>query len=203
MSFDVFREIYLNRRWGGEPSSGPGASLEQTKVIRKELPKLISEFRIETMLDIPCGDFQWMRHVDLSTCHYIGADVLPELVYANSQQYGHDFRVLDITRDPLPQVDMILCRDCLVHFPFEHIRRAIDNIRRSGSRYLLTTTFSARDQNTDGELGKWRTLNLQLPPMSFPQPLNLINENCTEYEGNYSDKSLGLWRIIDLPNLPF
>jgi|ERR1044071_10019191 hypothetical protein len=203
MSFDVFREIYLNRRWGGEPSSGPGASLEQTKVIRKELPKLISEFRIETMLDIPCGDFQWMRRVDLSTCHYIGADVLPELVYANSQQYGHDFRVLDITRDPLPQVDMILCRDCLVHFPFEHIRRAIDNIRRSGSRYLLTTTFSARDQNTDGELGKWRTLNLQLPPMSFPQPLNLINENCTEYEGNYSDKSLGLWRIIDLPNLPF
>jgi len=203
MSFDVFREIYLNRRWGGEPSSGPGASLEQTKVIRKELPKLISEFSIETMLDIPCGDFQWMRHVDLSTCHYIGADVLPELVYANSQQYGHDFRVLDITRDPLPQVNMILCRDCLVHFPFEHIRRAIDNIRRSGSRYLLTTTFSARDQNTDGELGKWRTLNLQLPPMSFPQPLNLINENCTEYEGNYSDKSLGLWRIIDLPNLLF
>ena len=203
MSFDVFREIYLNRRWGGEPSSGPGASLEQTKVIRMELPKLISEFSIETMLDIPCGDFQWMRHVDLSTCHYIGADVLPELVYANSQQYGHDFRVLDITRDPLPQVNMILCRDCLVHFPFEHIRRAIDNIRRSGSRYLLTTTFSARDQNTDGELGKWRTLNLQLPPMSFPQPLNLINENCTEYEGNYSDKSLGLWRIIDLPNLLF
>jgi hypothetical protein len=44
-------------------------------------------------------------------------------------------------------------------------------------------------------------LNLQLPPFNFPAPLRLIEENCTEDGGKYADKSLGLWRLSDLPDL--
>lgn len=105
---------------------------------------------------------------------------------------------MDISKDGLPKADMILCRDCLVHFSFEDILSAIRNFKRSGSQYILTTTFSERLSNIDINTGGWRTLNLQLPPFNFPRPIKLINEKCDEAGGIYLDKSLGLWRLEDI-----
>jgi hypothetical protein len=48
----------------------------------------------------------------------------------------------DLTRDPLPKVDLVLCRDCLVHLSFDDIYESLDNLRRSGSMLLLTTTLA-------------------------------------------------------------
>ena len=86
-----------------------------------------------------------------------------------------------------------------MHLTYDDIYKVITNFKRSQSRYLLTTTFIDRDKNVD-LVGKdiWRTLNLQLEPFNFPQPLLLINENCTEVDGRYADKCLGLWRLDDL-----
>ena len=36
----------------------------------------------------------------------------------------------DITRDPLPRADAILCRDCLVHLSFANIAAAVDQFQR-------------------------------------------------------------------------
>jgi hypothetical protein len=47
-------------------------------------------------------------------------------------------------------------------------------------------------------VGKWRPLNMQLPPFNFPNPICIINEKCTEGEGEFKDKSLGLWRLKDI-----
>jgi hypothetical protein len=66
---------------------------------------------------------------------------------------------------------------------------------------LLTTTFPEHDQNSDIVDGDWRLLNLQRAPFLFPGPLRLINERCTEADGAYDDKSLGLWRIDSIPQL--
>jgi hypothetical protein len=72
------------------------------------------------------------------------------------------------------------------------------NFRRSGAKYLLTTTFTDRPENRD--LGRliWRPLNLQAAPFRFPPPLELLNEGCTEENSQFADKSLGLWQITDL-----
>ena len=51
-------------------------------------------------------------------------------------QFLRVFLRLDLTRDPLPDGDLILCRDCLVHLPFEDVRRAVRNFKRSGARWL-------------------------------------------------------------------
>jgi hypothetical protein len=32
----------------------------------------------------------------------------------------------------------------------------------------------------------------------LPPPILVINENCTEHDGQYAHKSLGLWKIADL-----
>ncbi|RZN20759.1 hypothetical protein CWO90_33965 [Bradyrhizobium sp. Leo121] len=86
-----------------------------------------------------------------------------------------------------------------MHFSFAQINRAIDNIKRSGSKWLLTTTFPGIRQNRDIEDGDWRPLNLRSAPFLFPSPDTTINEGCTEASGDYSDKSLALWRIDSLP----
>jgi hypothetical protein len=83
---------------------------------------------------------------------------------------------------------------------FEHAFRALENFRRSGARYLLATTYTARTLNKDIITGRFRPTNLHQPPFRFPPPLQLINEECTEEGGKWSDKSLGLWRIDDLPS---
>jgi SAM-dependent methyltransferase len=199
----VFLDIYSKNAWGGaESRSGSGSSLEQTETIRKQLPPIIRNLGVKSFLDIPCGDFYWMKQVRLELDEYIGADILAQLIEHNRALYtsqNRRFTVLDIMKDHLPSVDLIFSRDCLVHFSFRDIRRTIRNMKRSNSNYLLTTTFTARDQNTDIATGEWRPLNLQLPPFNFPEPIVLINENCSEVEGRYPDKSLGLWRIADIP----
>ena len=199
----VFLDIYSKNAWGGaESRSGSGSSLEQTQTIREQLPAIITHLSVKSFLDIPCGDFNWMKRVRLELDEYIGADIIAQLIEHNRARYTSEnrrFIVLDIMKDQLPPVDLIFSRDCLVHFSFRDIHRTIRNIKRSNSKYLLTTTFTARDQNTDIATGEWRPLNLQIPPFNFPEPRVLINENCTEVDGRYPDKSLGLWQIADIP----
>jgi len=184
-----------------ESGSGPGSSLAQTAEIRRRLPLLIADLKITSVLDTPCGDFNWMKHVNLSIEDYIGGDIVPTLVEQNQKRFADSkrrFLHLDITRDYLPQVDLILCRDCLVHFPIVEITDALKNFKGSRSTYLLTTTFTGQRPNTEIAMGDWRTLNFQLPPFNFPPPLRLIIEKCTEGNGTYPDKCLGLWRLEDL-----
>jgi len=198
-----FTDIYHGNRFGGKDSaSGPGSDLIQTKVIIKELPILFGKFSISTILDIPCGDFHWMNSVDLDGIKYLGADIVNDLIQNNRKKYKRKnlaFQHLNIIHDSLSKVDLILCRDCLVHLSFKDIFIALTNICNSDSEYLLTTTFPFRKKNHNVLItGDWRTLNLELPPFNFPPPLKLINEACPEGNDAYNDKSLGLWRIEEI-----
>jgi SAM-dependent methyltransferase len=198
----IFTEIYRQNTWGGSASrSGPGSEIDQTRVVVRALEDVLRKFEIRTILDIPCGDFCWMKDVDLQGVDYIGADIVKDLIGSNDAAFAADgvrFRHLDLATDPLPEVDLVFCRDCLVHLSFEEGLKSIRNIRRSGSKYLLTTTFPERKANEDIVTGRWSPINLQAAPYLFPGPLLLVNEECTEYGGSYSDKSLGLWRVSDL-----
>ena len=201
-SEEIFTDISDKNAWIGKESiSGPGSDIAQTETISKQLPVLFSKYGIKKMIDIPCGDFNWMKHVTLDGVDYIGADILSDLIIKNTRLYERDgihFKRLDLTRDKLPSVDLILCRDCLVHLSFNKIFRAFKNIYKSQSHYLLTTTFTERQENFNIPTGHWRPLNLQKSPFELPEPLELINEGCTENNGAYTDKSLGLWKLSDI-----
>lgn len=184
-----------------ESISGPGCSLEATKEIRRGLPLLFSSLNINSMLDAKCGDYNWMKHSDFKLEQYIGVDVFQSVIEQNNEHfagYNKKFIVADITQDFLPQCDLILCRDCLVHFSFEDIFSAFRNFYLSGAKFLLTTTFPKIKNNPDIKTGNWRALNLQLPPFNFPEPIKLINEHCIEGNGKFADKSLGLWKFADI-----
>jgi len=175
--------------------------LAQTQEIRERLPLLLEDLGVRTLLDAPCGDLNWMQHVRLGVAQYIGVDILAEVVSENEYRNasaGRRFVCADILSSPLPPSDAILCRDLLGHLPFSDINRALGNFKRSGATYLLVSTFTAARPNQDVMPGGWRPLNFTLPPFTFPQPLRLINEKCTENGGAFGDKSLGVWRLEDL-----
>lgn len=154
------------------------------------------------MLDAPCGDFNWMRHVDLSGVNYVGGDVVAEIISDNTKKYpAHSFTCLDLRCEPIPQVDLIFCRDCFVHLPFKDISLVVQKIKESGSNYLMLTTFPETNKNIDTVEVLWRPLNMQNAPFNFPKPIDLIIENCTENDGQHAHKALGLWDISSLPSL--
>lgn len=197
----VFTDIFRRNRWQGEASvSGKGSDRAQTERIAAALPGLCAELGVRSLLDIPCGDYHWMRDVDLGDIEYLGADLVRELVASNQRhaREGVSFRRLDLLTDPLPCVDLVLCRDCLVHFSFADVSRALRTIAASGSEWLLTTTFPDRPRNEDIATGRWRPLNLEVGPFHLPPPARLLNEGCTEADGRYADKSLGLWRVREI-----
>ncbi|OLE54401.1 MAG: hypothetical protein AUG51_08330 [Acidobacteria bacterium 13_1_20CM_3_53_8] len=193
---EIFTEIYLNNSWADTESvSGSGSTFARTVAIRRELSALLVSVGAKSLLDAPCGDFNWMQHVDLGEVEYLGADVVRELIARNRSMYGgkgRDFSLLDITSDELPRADLILCRDCFIHLSFKHIHAAISNFKKSDSTFLLATTHTTVRENTDIASGEGRYVNLQLPPCNFPEPLRLITEN------HELGKNLGLWRLEDL-----
>jgi hypothetical protein len=199
---ETFREIYQSNHWSGNSSvSGQGSDNSQTREISIRIPELVRELRVKAFLDVPCGDFHWFGKMNLDLESYIGGDIIPEIVERNNRLYKNDqrkFVEMDLIRDALPTADLLSCRDCLVHLSNTDIRITIDNIKRSKIPYLLSTTFPECEVNEDITTGDWRIINLEKPPFGFPKPLMLINEKCTESNGTYADKSLGLWRTDQL-----
>ena len=198
-----FYRIYKKNIFGGKESiSGEGSNLEQTQAIRHELPKLLIEFNVNTFLDAPCGDFFWMKMIDFGKIKYIGVDIVDDLIDENNKMFGSksiSFISANFVDEELPQADLIFCRDCLVHLNFKDIKNTLLNFKQCGAKYLLTTTFINGAENID-LFGNdiWRTLNLQLAPFNFPPPLRLIDEKCSEHQGDFSDKNLGLWLLSDI-----
>ncbi|RZJ30066.1 MAG: class I SAM-dependent methyltransferase [Flavobacterium sp.] len=202
----VFTEIYekdlFNSRSQNDNSvskSGSGSDLEQTREIVDKLPALLKKYNIKSILDAPCGDFYWMRHIDLSGIDYTGGDIVSGIVARNNREFANEskrFSELDVVNDTLPKVDLIICRDLLVHLKNDQIRRALKNMRNSGSKYLLTTSFKNTQTNVDnGTIGYWRTINLALPPFKMTDSIDEIFENCTEGDGKYNDKYLLLYQL--------
>jgi SAM-dependent methyltransferase len=192
----IFTEIYAHNAWNDSESvSGRGSTLAHTAVIRSELLPLLRRLNATSLLDAACGDFNWMRSIELGEIEYIGADIVPELIAYNQRRYERDkrkFIVADVSHDRLPPSDVILCRECLIHLSFARIDRVISNFRSSGAEYLLCTTHPAIQQNADCADGGWRSLNLQLPPFDFPPPVELIVED------SEMGKCLGVWRLSNL-----
>ena len=199
-----FERIYHTNLWSDpETRSGTGSNLDSTRVLREKLPAALHRLTTRVLLDAPCGDFTWMDHVDLTGIRYIGADIVRSIVDENQRLYASESRQfieMDLTRDELPDADVLLCRDCLVHLSYANIARVFDNVRRSSIRYLLMTSFPGRGDNRNVEDGDWRPLDFEAAPFSFPKPLLTIVEECEEEGGSYADKSLCAWPVADIPS---
>jgi hypothetical protein len=198
-SREVFKSIYLNNSWGEEESaSGAGSTLEYTESIRSALPELFRKHSVSRFLDAPSGDYNWFRYVKRETgFSYIGGDIVSELVERNQALFGAPdtrFIELDITKDPLPEADLWMCRDCLFHLSNSNVFSALANLLRSNIPLFLTTNHSECFKNTDIVTGRFRLLNLTLEPFNLGQPIAEIDD----WIEGYPKRKMALWRTKDL-----
>jgi len=200
----VFTEFYQAGWWGSEESkSGRGSELDSTAVFRAEFEAwLAAHPDIISMLDAPCGDFNWMQAVRWPfPVRYIGGEVVGELVAdlnARFAQPDREFRELDIITQDIPPADLWLCRDAMIHFPFALGVRVVENFRKSSVRYLMATTFPDARNDRDCALGGYHKVNLALPPFGLGPPQLLLRDPA---ENNQTDRFIGLWQRYPTPGL--
>ncbi len=193
-----FAKIYETNYWANSESrSGEGSTLEATRDVRLAVEKFVIEHGVESILDVPCGDFNWMRHTDINI-PYIGGDIVEDLIRRNREQHGRrgcSFEVIDLTRSKLPKCSLVFSRDCLNHLSIADIRLAIANICYSGAKYLAVTQFPRQGINRDQESGfNYRELNFQIAPFSWPDPIAIFEES------SHLGKHIAFWKISTLPN---
>lgn len=208
---ELFTEIYKNYGFGGDESrSGGGSSLDATKSIREKIVELIKEKNIFSIVDIPCGDFNWMKEIVGEFKSYIGGDIVEKCISSNNDLYGDDaikFIVHDLLHDPIPDGDLLILRDIIGHYCLDDGKRIMRNIINSKCKYLLSTSFYNINNkeyykthvNQDITNGRWYCLNLMSPPFNFPEPELIFEEDAKvdDYD-NGMRKILGLWEIEKL-----
>jgi hypothetical protein len=197
-----FSAIYQNRVWLNDrvqgSLSGLGSELDKTKSVRLHLQSLLAHLNTKTLLDIGCGDFNWMRELTLN-CNYIGVDCVQHVIDENNAIYGRPGRIfsaLDATTDPLPRADTVLCREVLFHLSFKDISALIRNVRASGASTLIVTTDADTDFNADIWSGDFRMLNLHKAPFHFRPPDLSIPD-----DGVMPGRTLGVWNLSQLPSV--
>lgn len=179
---------------GAESRSGSGSSLAYTEKLRTALPILFRSFNVKRFVDAPCGDWNWMRKVDLSGLDYIGLDIVEDIIVENQTRYASpniQFGVADITSDPLPPGDLLMVRDCLFHLDNEMAWAFLRNFAASEIPFLLTTSYTL-PVNHDTRNGGFRQLNLRAAPFNFERHIIAMNEP-KEWWANFSNRYMGVW----------
>jgi hypothetical protein len=140
------------------------------------------------MLDAPCGDLNWLQHVDLGPVNYLGYDIEPSIVERNQERFpDRAFRMVNLLTTPrIPNVDLILCRDFLFHIPTEHIIAVLQKFRDSGSTYLIATNHPGATNNRncpldggeDGIPGYYcQPVDLEADPIKLAGRIEAIRES--------------------------
>ena len=149
----IFTGIVEGNGWRGITSpSGRGADPDQTRILIAELSALIRRRKISSLLDVKCGEFSWMRSVNLSGIDYVGLDIVRAVVDSNrAHQSDHvTFRHANLLADRLPAVDLVLCRDSFVHFCYRDIWLALRTSAAADRAICLPLLFPSGTIATSG-----------------------------------------------------
>ena len=194
---EIFEDIVKHNRWKKHPC-GPGSTFRYTENLRLNLGNFLKKHNITSMVDAPCGDYSWMSVTDLpSIQEYIGGDIVDFLIEANQAKYpNHVFKQIDLTQDTLPDVDLLFCRDCLLHLSFKDIDKVFKNISRSNIKYvLLSNWYEDAENSRDIQTGEARYINFLESPYNFAQPIDSI----TDFVEGFPHRKMLLWskEVID------
>ncbi len=185
---EIFKTIYDSRLWSSpESKSGEGSEKNYTQNLRFWLIENIPKYEVRNVVDAPCGDFNWMRHVlpEVSV-NYIGLDIVEELIKINNKKYADNnisFKKRNIVEQPIPDCDLLIVRDCLFHFSYKDINKFLKNIKKTNYKYLLTTSHivSSDFKNFDIKTGDFRKIDL------FKFPFNFSKDSILEFINDYPD----------------
>ena len=198
---DIFSSIYANRAWvmheGVESLSGVGSSQVATGELRIQLSEFLKDIGCQRLVDVGCGDFNWMRHVD-GNFSYLGIDIVPQIIEANNAAYTNDrrrFICMDAVRTAIEPGDVVICREVLFHLSYRDGLKLLRNIKSVGFKYVLLTTDKAIWFNSDIRNGDFRRINLSKLPFGFPEPQREFADDKVS-----AGRVLAVWSGAELPD---
>ena len=172
----IFGQIYADQVWVDHQSqdslSGLGSTARATEQLVNALSDFLKEVGCPQLVDIGCGDFNWMRKVR-GDFDYLGIDSVSDLVKTNNEKFatsGRKFVCMDATRTAIPSGDVALCREVLFHLSFDDGLKLLRNIKAAGFKYVLLTSDKSVWFNSDIRNGDFRLINLAKPPYTLPKP---------------------------------
>jgi hypothetical protein len=206
-----FTRVYKLRLWeSGGTVSGVGSTLENTVGVRRIIHGVIEEYKINSVLDAPCGDFSWFSNLieNKPEINYYGVDIVQEIIEVNKLNHEsktQTFSYFNLAKrfSVLPRTDLIICRDLLVHLSLKDCKKVLRNFKKSGSKYLLITHFIS-DSNqliTNSELTMnfdgfgWRPLNMEDKIFGLGTAIEIWSENSKEEVPFNMSKTLALFRL--------
>lgn len=161
----VFTEIYDTDTW--VDGSGPGSASEGTIGYRRFLQEFLLWNRIERVVDVGCGDWQFSRFIDWRGIDYTGIDVVESVIDANTQRFGDDhvrFVLGDGGFDALPPADLLIAKDVLQHLNTRAIRSFLSAARNY--RFVLVANGAEPAERTNAFIknGGYRPVDLRDKP---------------------------------------
>ena len=170
-------------------------------VIIDELKRYLGTERVR-LLDVPCGDLQWMSLFlqTRSDVDYTGVDIVSNVIEHHRSTFADrdwKFLNLDIVSESInvADYDLILTRMMMQHLTHTDVIRILhkfSNVTTFHQHpvFLLATTFSTiavnKKVNVDSSI-RFEPLNLEIEPFRLEPPLCLFRDGPPHF--------MGLWRL--------
>lgn len=172
----IFSQIYANGAWvmreNQDSLSGVGSTQAATRELSIQLSEFLRAVGCRRLVDIGCGDFNWMHTVE-GDFDYLGIDVVPQVIEQNTARYANTRRRFlcgDATRGPIEAGDVAICREVLFHLSFQDGMKLLRNVRAAGFEHVLFTTDNSIWFNSDIRSGDFRRISLLKSPYALPTP---------------------------------
>jgi hypothetical protein len=190
----MFSETYAYNKWGSSESlSGPGSEWNFANGYAKSLVKIIKDYKIESIFDSSCGDWNWMRQIKEELPTYIGNDIVESVIKKNTELYSTDnirFQdgdmIANLSKES--QIDLVISRHTLEHLPTYYCIAFLEEVKNR-SKYALITSGNwndddNKDLDSDGHCS--RAINLDRDPYLsiLGEPIEKIWDHPTEPSNN-------------------
>jgi len=183
----IFKLIFKTNHWGRYQKidlknlqvSGVGSipNTKQTQSVIEGLSNFCKKENIKSILDMPCGDFAWMKDFMKlnNNILYTGYDVVEEIIEINNSIYSKTnikFFTKDIVEiEDYGNFDLVFIRDFFIHISNKEIIKVINSLKNSKIKFFAfsshNNTFSSsekHDLNSEVALGQHRKLNMCIKP---------------------------------------
>ena len=193
----VFEKIYEKKKWGSNGTlSGEGTRPEAAAEYVLYLSNfLLAHPEINSILDIGHGDWKMWPDKYFSKFEYTGIDITSSVVDNCNRQFGNDhqrFIEADFLESELPQADLLLIKDVLIHLSNVDIKKTLGKL--SKFKYSIVVT--------DIESKGWRVFagNLKREFDKSPNIVNLISSPFRAINKHYlsNDIQTGSYHWVDL-----
>ena len=121
--------------------SGPGSIYKNNLLLIEWLNRFIKDNKIKSILDMGCGDMQWMPYVNLEGVDYTGVDYVDYLIEESRKKLPHlTFLCKDILSPKFSverPFDLVFCKDVWHHCEGTERTCLMANIQKVEARFRM------------------------------------------------------------------